>query len=352
MIRSAARAALVAGLLAGAFGGAAHARSDSADAMVAAAEEAIAAGRAQDAERILREAVAADPSHWKGHCLLGQVLASSGRYPEAEVSLEAAVAVREDAACLSRLAQVLLVAGRFDRAEQVLRRGIAADPAEEGALFNLARLLERGERFEEAVPIWERYIEVSGDPDRRVAAHLRAGRMLELLGRPVDAARHLRSVVQADPDRHDVRAELGTALMRASRYEEALAEYDRVDAAGAMDAKALSNAGSICLILKDAPRAVLLLERSVALDANSIPTRIALATAQAQAGADAGAVATLEAIARDDPDNVRAWFLMAQSLRRLGRAEEARRALERHREIHERIMKGRMGEPDPGGGIH
>ena len=76
-----------------------------------------------------------------------------------------------------------------------------------------------------------------------------------------------------------------------------------------------------------------------------MPTRVALAMVQAQAGQDQAAIETLQAIVTDDPENVKAWFLMGQSYRKLGRMEEARRAMERHEQIHEKIMRERMAEP-------
>jgi len=322
------------------------ARENAADAKLAEAESWISKGRGDLAEPLLREAIAHDPSHWRSLCRLGLLLASDGRHAEAEKVLEESAGIHPDAVCLSRLAQVLLVSEKYSRAEQVLRRGLELEPDSEGTLFNLARLLERSERIEEAVPVWERYIGISTDEERRRAAHLRVGRMLEILGRSLDAARHLRHIVRAEPDRHDVRAELAIALTRASQYDEALEEFGRVEAAGAMDARTLSSAGSIHLMRKDLPRAVDYLSRSVTLEPESIPTRIALATALSQSDRDDEAIAHLERVTRDDPENVRAWFLMGQSLRRIGRTEEARRALERHRGIHERIMRVRMGDPD------
>lgn len=144
------------------------------------------------------------------------------------------------------------------------------------------------------------------------------------------------------PERHDVRAEMATALMQASRYPEALAQFDEVIAAGAADAKTLSGAGSICLLMKRLDRAVDLLGRAVRADPEDIPIRIAFATALARSGDHEHAVQVLESVTRDDPENNRAFFLLSRSLTKLGRTEEARRALERHQRIHEAIMRERM----------
>ena len=316
-----------------------------AEALHAEALALLEAGRADDALSKLRAAVAADPGHWRSHCSLGQILAEQSRLPDAEAALAAGVAIQPDPGCMAALAQVLLVEGKLERAEEVLRRAAAQDAAAESVLYNLARLLDRSERVEEAVEIWERYIAVASDPARIATAHQRAASILTLLGRPLDAIPHYRALLAADPGRNDMRSEMAAALMRASRLDEAWAEYEVLIKAGAADAAALSNAGSICQLRRDLPRAVELLSRSVAMDRSSMPTRVALAMAQAQSGDDKAAIGTLEAIVKDDPENVKAWFLMGQSLRKLGRVEEARQALERHEQIHEKIMREKMSTP-------
>jgi len=318
-----------------------------ADALYEEALGLLSEGRAGDAASILREAVTVSPGHWRSHCALGRIHAESRQLDAAVASLEAAVAIQPDAACMALLAQALLVGEKLDRAEVVLRRAAALEGAGESVLYNFARLLDRSERFEEAVDVWVRYIAVATDPARAASARLRAARLLALLGRPLDAVPYYRALLAGDPARQDVRSELATALMRASRHDEAWAEYEILMASGAADAAALSSAGSICQLRRDLKCAVDLLGRSVAMDRSSIPTRVALAMAQAQSGDDEAAIGTLQAIVADDPENVKAWFLMGQSLRKLGRVEEARRAMERHERIHEKIMREKMTPHPP-----
>lgn len=322
---------------------AAPAGAGQADALLTEAQQLLASGSADQAAAKLKEAIASDPNHWQSRCALGGILAQASRLEEAEAELTAAVAIHDDAACMGRLAQVLLVAGKLDKAEQVLRRAAAQPGAGESVLYNLARLLDRSDRPDEAVEVWQRYAGMATDPARLATARTRSGRLLVLLGRPLDAVSWFRAALDADPNNNGLRAELAAALMQTSRLDEAWAEYEILIAAGAADAAALSNAGSICQLRRDLPRAVELLSKSVAMDRSSMPTRVALAMAQAQSGQDAAAIETLQAIVTDDPENVKAWFLMGQSFRKLGRMEEARRAMERHEQIHERIMRERMG---------
>lgn len=320
-----------------------RASAQSADERLAEAERLIAAGQADQAIVLLNEALALDPRHWRSLCRLGEAQMAAKRLPEAEKALREAVAIQPDAVpCLSRLAQILLMSERLSEAEPFLARAAALSPADASLIFNLARLYEQTERSEEAIESYRRFLAVSPPGPRAATARLKVARILASASRPLEAFEHYRAYLADQPDRHEVRAEYALHLMGASRYEESLAEYERVIAAGAADGVAYGNAGSICLLRHDLQRAVPFLEKAVSADPKEIPRRIGLGTAYAQSGEHARAVEVLRSVTVDDPVNTRAWFLMGQSLIKLGRADEGRQALDRHREIHEAIMKERM----------
>jgi len=320
------------------------------DELYARGQQALAAGRAEEAVSLFRQALAIDPDHWESLCRVGEIQAASRRFAEAEASLERAVSIRPDSGpCQSRLAQVLLVNGKMDEAEKALQRASALMPDDSAVLFNLARLYDNTDRPEQAVEVYRKFLAVDPQGRRSAAARLRLARLLVQVLKPEDAIDYYRTYLAGQPDIPEVRAELAAALMRASRYNEAMAEYDRVFAAGVADAPSLSNAGAIALLLHDLPRAVELLGRAVEADPKDIAARIALATALAQSNDNERAVTVLRTVTRDEPENMRAYFLLGQSLMKLGRTEEARQALERHREIHEAIMKERMSSDKPEG---
>ncbi|HET9481062.1 MAG TPA: tetratricopeptide repeat protein [Candidatus Polarisedimenticolia bacterium] len=319
-----------------------------ADEHYARANELLVAGRPEEAAASLRAAIALDPNHWQSHCRLGEIHAASRRMEEAEQELRKAVAINPDAGpCLSRLAQVLLAGERLQEAEPLLARAAGLMSQDESVLFNLGRLYERTSRPELAVEIYRRQLDAAPAGRRSAATTLKVARLLSSLGKPADAAQYFREYLEGDAGRHDVRAELAASLFSASRYDEAMAEYDILIGAGAADAAALSNAGSICLLKQQLPRAVELLDRAVAGSPREIPPRIALAMALAQSGDHERTVTVLRGVTADDPENGRAWFLMGQSLLKLGRAQEGREAIARHQSIHEKLMRERMsGKPE------
>ncbi|HZI94904.1 MAG TPA: tetratricopeptide repeat protein [Patescibacteria group bacterium] len=314
-----------------------------ADALYDQADRMFAAGQMDQAVALYHKALDADPAHWKSLCRLGQIQAAARSYPEAEQSLKAAVAINPDnGVCQSRLAQVLLIGNKLSEAEAALEKAAQLMPGDEGVLFNLARLYENTDRPGPAADTYSRFLETAPASERATATRLKVARLYSEILQPARAVEPYRRFLEAQPGQLSVRAELATALMGASRYAEALEEYDKVISAGSADATTLSNAGAICMLLQNTPRAIELLGKAVAADPKPVPPRLSLAMVLSQSGQDARAVELLRGVTADDPENNRAWFLMGQSLMKLGRVDEARSAFERHRSIHDRIMKERV----------
>jgi tetratricopeptide (TPR) repeat protein len=313
------------------------------------AERLIGEGRTEEAAARLKEAVALDPNHWMGLCRLGEIQAAAKQYAPAEQSLKDAVTLHPaNGACQSRLAQVLLLVNKVQEAERALEMAAALLPDDEGVLYNLARVYEVTGRIDRAIETYARHLAVAPNNPRAEGEHLKLARMMAGSAQSAGAIDHYRAFLSLQPGRNDVRAEMAAGLMSASRFEEALPEFDRVIASGSVDAAALANAGSIHLLRGDLQIALDLLDRAVKADPNPIPPRLARATALAQMGDHAAAVEVLQGVTAGDPVNNRAWFLLGQSLMKLGRVEEARAALERHRAIHEKIMRERMSAEPQG----
>jgi len=320
-----------------------------ADELYREAERLIGEGRTQEAAARLKETVALDPNHWMGLCRLGEMQAAAKQYAPAEESLRAAVTLHPgNGACQSRLAQVLLLVNKVQEAERALERAAELLPEDEGVLYNLARVYEVTGRIDRAIETYTRHLAVAPNNPRAEGEHLKLARMMAGAGQTGGAIDQYRAFLSLQPGRSDVRAEMAAGLMSVSRYEEALAEFDRVIASGSADAAALANAGSIHLLRGNLQVSLDLLERAVKADPQPIPPRIGLATALAQMGDHARAVEVLQGVTAGDPENNRAWFLLGQSLMKVGRVEEARAALERHRAIHEKIMRERMTDKPEG----
>ena len=337
---------LVVSLIATSFGCSAV---PTADELYREAERLIGEGRTEEAAARLKEAVALEPTHWMGLCRLGEIQAAAKQYTAAEESLKAAVRLHPgNGACQSRLAQVLLLVNKVPEAERALEKAADLLPDDEGVLYNLARVYEVTGRIDRAIETYTKHLAGAPNNPRAEGEHLKLARMMAESGKSMGAIDHYRAFLSFQPGRNDVRAEMAAGLMSASRFEEALAEFDRVIASGTADAAALANAGSIHLERGDLQIALDLLDRAVKADPDPIPPRLALATALAQTGDHTRAVDVLQGVTAGDPQNNRAWFLLGQSLMKLGRVEEARAASERHRAMHETIMRERMSNKPQG----
>jgi arylsulfatase A-like enzyme/Flp pilus assembly protein TadD len=110
------------------------------------AAELIEAGRAAEAEPLLRQAIAADPSYAPAHNDLGVLLSRSGRLEEALAELRAANQLdQQSTRYRNSLGVALARGGRLHEAAQAFREALALDPQNQDARDNL-RAVERAIR--------------------------------------------------------------------------------------------------------------------------------------------------------------------------------------------------------------
>lgn len=108
-----------------------------------------------DLQAAVREFAAAatlDPKYAEGHRFLGITLALIGQRERGLAALETAARLEPDVPIYkSSLAAALMVSGQLVRAEALLREALQNDPTYGAARERLLRLLERQERFGDAV---------------------------------------------------------------------------------------------------------------------------------------------------------------------------------------------------------
>lgn len=110
---------------------------------VAEAEALLASGNVADAERMLREAVAATPDDPRAQLDLGLALELQNQWEEAEAAYRAAIALDpEFPEALNNLGVLLRDEERPEEAAAMLRRAVASDPRYGEAWLNLALALE------------------------------------------------------------------------------------------------------------------------------------------------------------------------------------------------------------------
>jgi tetratricopeptide (TPR) repeat protein/transcriptional regulator with XRE-family HTH domain len=190
-----------------------------------------AKGRHDEAERLLRDAIAAGASD--GHSRLGAQLAEWGRLDEAEEVLRAGVA-GDDPDAWFGLAQVLEQQGRPDEAERSLREAIATDRYDEtpglggGPRYWLLVLLRKQGRDDDA----ERLILDSMAADVTEARHWYA-ELLDANGRTDEVEQVWRDAIAADAGDQAAWYQLSWHLLAQDRAGDALDLWRVAIAAGA-----------------------------------------------------------------------------------------------------------------------
>lgn len=170
--------------------------SDAARQVVAAAQ-ALAIGRADQAETQLAPALKSHPDHPEVLRLCSGVASLRGRHSEAIASMQRAVALRpDDALYHNTLGSVLGASGDFDGAIKELRRACELQPQLGVAWFNLGVMLTRCARTDDAAPALQRAVQI--DPDNADARALLAD-LLRMRGQPEEATAEYRRLLELRP---------------------------------------------------------------------------------------------------------------------------------------------------------
>lgn len=237
------------------------------------------------------EAVIRDyPSSAEAHRVLGIVYRAAGRIPESIAQFEEAVRLAPgDERARVALGSALLEAGRLEDAERALRDAIAQLAASGEVRWALADVYERQDRGHEAIRVLEEsasLIVVAG----KVRLYWRIAEIAHAQHRDhrrvIDVLTRRMRLVPNEPHAHK---DLGLAIARAGRDDEALLELLMTRLLGYEDSETLTAIGQIHLNQNRLERAEATLVRAVSLD----------------------------------PAFAHAHYALGRTLQRLGRAEEA-----------------------------
>jgi tetratricopeptide (TPR) repeat protein len=253
-----------------------------------------------DTVTLFEDAVADTRDNWLAHRTLAAEYFGRGDYGKALEHCEKGLALGRDLGTfLGTCGLTLYETGRPGLALEKLEEAIRIAPDNPIGFMNLGWIhAERGEH--------ERAAELLAEAARKL---------------PPAAPRYAYRTVYAN---------WGRALASLGRAEEAREKYERALARDPDVAFVLRDAAQLDLE-GDPPRAARRLERAVALDPGDAKARYLLASAYAFGGDLDAAAATLVALADLTPRASRAALQLAETLARLGRAQDAARLLERTR---------------------
>lgn len=279
------------------------------------AQEHFKAGRLEDAEKSLGEAMALSPHDAQAHVLLTQIRLERGQLGEAREAIALAAMLKPDDAQVQFLAG--MVAQRYgDMTTAFEHYSVAANiaPHEVSYLLAQAEVLVIIEKPVDALELIEPRLV---DFDQNVSLRLLAARITRILGLREPAIGYSREAVRLSNNDPELATELGLTLVWAERLPEAIAVLAPIveKAARVQVAKPVPKRGDRA---KRADTALTVTPSTVH----------ALARALVATGRTVDAMKVLTRIMQECPEDVNAWRLYAHAAVKVGDLEKASEALQ------------------------
>ncbi len=229
-------------------------------------EQAVALHRSGDlaqAERLYRQALAADPRDFTARHLLGVVRAQQGHGEEGLAEIAAALELQPaHAEALMNYASVLKTLGRHAEALAAFDRLLAIKPDYPQALNNRGTVLQAMGRFEEALESYDAALRLAPD---HAGALTNRGSVLQDLKRPAEALESHDRALRLQPGFPAAFNNRGSALLELRRFADALICFDRALALKPDDPEVLNNRGNALQGLLRYEEAVASYDRALAL---------------------------------------------------------------------------------------
>jgi tetratricopeptide (TPR) repeat protein len=262
-------------------------------ATVAHARAAWQAGRADEAEMLCRQVLAAWPGQTDAAYLLGLMAYTYGNLDLAIAHVrEACQAPRAPAVYFSDLAEMLRQKGLLAEAEQAARRAVAMAPSFAPAWNNLGIVLQEALKLDESRLSLERALSLEGDNPQTFN---NLANTLKRLGLAAEAERRWNAALALKPDYAEAFSNLANLLLDQG-------EYDRAEASA---------------------------RRALALSPRLADAYVNLAATMTARHAHGDALTTIEALLAFAPGHARVLAAKALTLKELDRLDEALEAAKR-----------------------
>lgn len=269
---------------------------------------------------------------------LGLSLVNSGRNAEAVQELQRVLAARpNDDEARRYLGRALAALGRLDEALGEWRRALSTRPNNWQALSDMGRALFEARRFEEAEAAYRQLVALQAD---NVTGHQGLGAVYLRQGRTREALENYERAMAISPA-GQVLSSMGTLYYQEGDYQKAADTYRRaidVRPNAAMTHRnlgdALTRLGRRDEALTSYRRAVQLAEADRLVNPADLQGLADLGLFYAKVGDGANARRCLDEALRGRNDDVRVWNRAAQAYAVLGSTDEALSALARALALH------------------
>ena len=233
-------------------------------------------GRLDDAAARFQRALSIDPRAWRPLLELAAVRTAQGQYEEAGAYRDLVVEPKRVMALLHSEGRTQNERGRYEGAVEPYRLALILDPANAVAQAGMVAALLGLERYQAAIDLLDRSARLRPDTPPTAAWHVLMGLSLQGLGRNAEAVAQYERAVAADPGDVAAMELLAGWRSRAARYEDAVALYQGIVDAGQAKAKTYANVGTALYRLNRLEEALRNFEQALALDPDLEIARAAL----------------------------------------------------------------------------
>jgi tetratricopeptide (TPR) repeat protein len=166
-------------------------------AAISRAEDALAHGRKDEAEKTLRDLLAKNPDHAVALRLLARIAVDAGRFRAARKMLERSIELAPNVLVgWTDLASVYMKQDRYDRALEAVQKAIEIDPRMPHSFVVRGNILTRAQRHEESLEAYRQALEVS---PANAGALSGMGHVLKTIGRQKESIETYRDCIRKHP---------------------------------------------------------------------------------------------------------------------------------------------------------
>ncbi len=215
----------------------------------------------QPAEAVtpLAAAAAQKPAEFRPVFYAAEALLAAGNAAKAETSYRAALAIDpKSAASEIGLAHSLAWQSRLPEAAEHFKKAAELDPAYRDGLLELASLLEKAGKTDDAMALYDQFPNDKGAQERVVALLIQAKRL-------ADAEPRLQKSVAADPTNFDLRMIYGRVMRDQRKFVPAAQQFFAATQIHADSREAWNELAAMLISAESYPQAIAALDRSRAL---------------------------------------------------------------------------------------
>jgi protein O-GlcNAc transferase len=291
---------------------------------VEAANELVRRGQLDEAERLYRLALEAEPGSMEAVAGLGRVAVRQGRYSEAVPLLERATKLPSQIIpAFQALGDAYAATGDLDRAAAAYRQAVAMAPENLESRLSLARSLTDIGEYSEAEDLCTRSMRMAReDPVALSRVHQTLGEVYSRKGNSPAAMSSYYKAAELNPRDEDVTRGLANCAIRAGLYAEAAAAYTKLLQLAPLDLSAKKQLAWVNFKLERYPLAINHYE--AIRDSLGTVDRYYLAQAYAKSNRVDRAVEQFREVVRLDKENYKGVYCnMAYAFYEANRYESA-----------------------------